>query len=267
MNFLVPLLIGLILGWLVEWLIDWLFWRPERTRAKARLTEAELELSSLRLELANEWQVREKARVVEAVTGPRTIVAEPARHEQLSAAEATLSNLGARLTEYQDQLAACQAEAGQLRVQLADDQQRRAQLASAQGQLAQLRRQLAEAQRGRGERELLVAQAERARNQHDDAAFAAAEAELTRLDREVVALKDELSRNIPMPQPDDLAKVTGIGPVFAERLVAAGLRSFRDIAESSPARLKQIAGVKKWHKIDPDLWIAEAAEFASGKRR
>jgi predicted flap endonuclease-1-like 5' DNA nuclease len=267
MNFLVPLLIGLIIGWLVEWLIDWLFWRPERTRAKARLAEAEMELNNLRLELAGEREVRTKARVVEAAGETRTGMVPPAHPAQLATAEATLSSLGARLTEYQDKLAACQAEAGRLRVQLAEDQQRRTQLASAQAQLAQLRTQLALAQRGRGEHDLLVAQAERAPGQPDSAALVSAEAELTRLDRAVVALKDELSRNIIVPVPDDLTLITGIGPIFAARLVAAGVKSFRAIAESSPARLRQLAQVKKWQKIDPDLWIAEAVEFASGKRR
>src|SRR3989338_1300704 len=233
MPWFIPLLVGLIIGWLIEWLIDWFFWRRPAQQAKQRLAEADMEIASLRLELSNEREARVKAGVVAAVPEPpRTVVApaaDPQLEGKLAAAEATLNGLWARVNEYQEKLAAAETELGQLRVQAAEDQQRRAQLASVQAQLAQYRKQLAESQFRHSERELLLAQAERGKAAVDNAALGAAEAEILRLQREVVAIKDELGR-LPPPTPpeDDIVRITGIGPVFAERLKAAGVKTFKE---------------------------------------
>src|SRR3989338_1097719 len=202
MPWFIPLLVGLIIGWLIEWLIDWFFWRRPAQQAKQRLAEADMEIASLRLELSNEREARVKAGVVAAVPEPpRTVVApaaDPQLEGKLAAAEATLNGLWARVNEYQEKLAAAETELGQLRVQAAEDQQRRAQLASVQAQLA-------EYQFRHSERELLLAQAERGKAAGDNAALGAAEAEILRLQREVVALKDELGRlPPPAPQEDDI---------------------------------------------------------------
>lgn len=42
------------------------------------------------------------------------------------------------------------------------------------------------------------------------------------------------------PPADDLTQVKGIGPVFAERLQAAGVRTIRAVAEMSAERLAQV---------------------------
>ncbi len=62
-------------------------------------------------------------------------------------------------------------------------------------------------------------------------------------------------RTTPPPaatsEPDDLTTVKGIGPVYAERLVAAGYDSFAALAAAGPEAVGGAAGVsadtaKKW---------------------
>ncbi len=62
--------------------------------------------------------------------------------------------------------------------------------------------------------------------------------------------------------PDPLIEINGIGPVFERRLKAAGILTFRDLASQTPERLREIIAPAKWQKIEPEAWIAQAAEFA-----
>jgi predicted flap endonuclease-1-like 5' DNA nuclease len=62
--------------------------------------------------------------------------------------------------------------------------------------------------------------------------------------------------------PDPLVAINGIGPVFERRLKAAGILTLRDLASQTPERLREIIAPAKWQKIEPEAWIAEAAEFA-----
>ena len=57
---------------------------------------------------------------------------------------------------------------------------------------------------------------------------------------------------------DDLTLVTGIGPVFASRLRAAGVDSFEKIASSDDATLADIVGVSE---ARVEGWSAQAAEL------
>lgn len=51
----------------------------------------------------------------------------------------------------------------------------------------------------------------------------------------------------PTPDPtnvtDDLTKITGVGPVFAARLRAAGIDTFERVAEADDATLADVTGV------------------------
>ncbi|MGI8589300.1 MAG: hypothetical protein ACR2M0_16695 [Chloroflexia bacterium] len=60
------------------------------------------------------------------------------------------------------------------------------------------------------------------------------------------------------PGHDDLTLVVGIGAVFQKRLNAAGITTFRQLAEASPADLHapEIDG------INVDSWIQQARELA-----
>lgn len=47
----------------------------------------------------------------------------------------------------------------------------------------------------------------------------------------------------PTNVTDDLTRITGIGPVFAARLRAAGIDSFERVAEAEDATLAEVTGV------------------------
>lgn len=66
-------------------------------------------------------------------------------------------------------------------------------------------------------------------------------------------------------QPDPLADIDGIGPVYAKRLNEAGIYSFTQLAELSAERVREIIKPEEWQKIEPEKWIAEAREQAAQK--
>lgn len=58
------------------------------------------------------------------------------------------------------------------------------------------------------------------------------------------------------PQADDLTEVNGIGPVFARRLMEAGISTFADLAGAAPDRVAEIVGVPEPRAVE---WIEQAA--------
>jgi predicted flap endonuclease-1-like 5' DNA nuclease len=58
---------------------------------------------------------------------------------------------------------------------------------------------------------------------------------------------------------DPLEEINGIGPVFANRLNDAGIYTFAQLSNASPAEIQSITGVTRW---DPADWIAEAKKLA-----
>ena len=66
-------------------------------------------------------------------------------------------------------------------------------------------------------------------------------------------------------QNDDLTRINGIGPVFQSRLRAAGLHTYAQLAVSDSDTVRAAAAAADWQKIEPERWIEEAAQFASGE--
>jgi predicted flap endonuclease-1-like 5' DNA nuclease len=67
-------------------------------------------------------------------------------------------------------------------------------------------------------------------------------------------------------QPEDaLERIKGIGAVFAQRLKAAGIRTFAQLAEARPEQIREIIKPEEWQKINPEGWIAEARALAAEK--
>ena len=63
---------------------------------------------------------------------------------------------------------------------------------------------------------------------------------------------------------DQLEDISGIGAVYADRLRAAGIRTFADLSRMRSERLTDIIQPQKWQRIEPERWIAEAADRAIG---
>ena len=62
-------------------------------------------------------------------------------------------------------------------------------------------------------------------------------------------------------EPDDLTAIDGIGPVFARRLMEAGIATYHDLAGASPAHVAEIVNIPearagKW--IDDAVGLVKA---------
>ncbi|MCP4425293.1 MAG: hypothetical protein GY803_12430 [Chloroflexi bacterium] len=66
-------------------------------------------------------------------------------------------------------------------------------------------------------------------------------------------------------EKDRLERINGIGKVFAARFNEAGVYTFADLAALSAERAHEIINPEEWQAIEPDEWIAEAAQFAASR--
>ena len=66
---------------------------------------------------------------------------------------------------------------------------------------------------------------------------------------------------------DDLVLIEGIGPKIAELLIAAGITTFAELANTKPAAIKAIleAAGKRYQMHDPATWPKQAALARDGK--
>lgn len=85
--------------------------------------------------------------------------------------------------------------------------------------------------------------------------LAATDARLRQLQAEVVPAENGALPYIrlesngkaqPGAMPEDLQQVKGVGPVFAERLYAAGIVTLAALAALTPAQLVEVLGVAEW---------------------
>lgn len=69
------------------------------------------------------------------------------------------------------------------------------------------------------------------------------------------------------PTPDDLKVVEGIGPVIEKLFNNAGIWTFAELANTAPARLREIllAGGSRFQIHDPGTWPDQAALARDGK--
>ncbi len=74
--------------------------------------------------------------------------------------------------------------------------------------------------------------------------------------RQVAHLKDALARRgIPH---DDLQSIRGIGPFAEHKLVAAGIDTFKALAEKTEEEIVEIIQPQSWQPIHAAQWIADA---------
>ena len=59
----------------------------------------------------------------------------------------------------------------------------------------------------------------------------------------------------------DLQVIKGIGKAYSQRLHEAGIRNLPELVVAKPDDLREITGIKKWHKADPESWINQARQL------
>jgi predicted flap endonuclease-1-like 5' DNA nuclease len=64
------------------------------------------------------------------------------------------------------------------------------------------------------------------------------------------------------PAVDDFTVITGIGPALAARLSTIGIVRYADLAQADPEELPAALGIQPWQKVEPEVWVAEAAVLA-----
>ena len=66
-------------------------------------------------------------------------------------------------------------------------------------------------------------------------------------------------------KPDDLTTISGIGPKIATLLQDQGLKTFSQLAETTPERLREILQSANVRLADPATWPDQASLAAAGK--
>ncbi|MFC7136832.1 helix-hairpin-helix domain-containing protein [Halobaculum litoreum] len=74
---------------------------------------------------------------------------------------------------------------------------------------------------------------------------------------------DRESQGTPAAEPDDLERIDGIGPTYAERLVDAGIETF---AELAAADVDRVAAAANTSTSRADDWVAAAGRLAGETR-
>lgn len=64
------------------------------------------------------------------------------------------------------------------------------------------------------------------------------------------------------PRSDRLEAIKGIGPVFARRLRAAGIKTYQELANTPPDQIIEIVKAQPWQAVEPEQWIAEARNLS-----
>ncbi len=80
------------------------------------------------------------------------------------------------------------------------------------------------------------------------------------------ALRVESSLEPILEVKDPLEKIDGIGQIYQSKLYEAGIKTFAQLAASSPSRITEIIEPQNWQQIDVMKWRREAALFASGEK-
>jgi len=65
---------------------------------------------------------------------------------------------------------------------------------------------------------------------------------------------------------DDLTRINGIGPRYAAILASAGITTYKQLAKTDPAELRDIVGAQPWQTPDTPAWVLEAARFEEQPR-
>lgn len=78
---------------------------------------------------------------------------------------------------------------------------------------------------------------------------------------------DPLAAAAPARKAHQLQAIRGIGPTYAARLAAAGVRTYADLARLDPDTVRAYIGVQSWQKVDTSRWIGDARSLVSEEPR
>ena len=67
----------------------------------------------------------------------------------------------------------------------------------------------------------------------------------------------------PAPAVDDLTRINGIGPAYAQRLHDAGISAFHQVADAAPEELERIIQPAAWQQVDFADWSKQAGELVA----
>lgn len=86
-------------------------------------------------------------------------------------------------------------------------------------------------------------------------------------------VEDRPALRVEVPSPvvisdnrDPLEDIDGIGPVYQQKLYAAGIKTFAQLAAASPSRITEVIEPQNWQHIDVMKWRREAALYAAGEK-
>jgi predicted flap endonuclease-1-like 5' DNA nuclease len=221
MNVWIVFLLGVFVGWLIEWIIDWLFWRRNVKKVYASDAQLRQELAEAEAQLASVDALRSQVSKLQA---------------QLNAARTETTTV----RQERDDLRA------QLDVARLDLDVNRSSAAVDLGSGA-VRADEASASRLRQEVESLRFERDALQNELNKARFAG-------------ATRTFIAR-------DDLEQIDGIGPVYEQRLFAAGIDTYGQLAAATPEQLAHILDVMNWQKLNLVDWIEQARQFAKITQR
>jgi NADH-quinone oxidoreductase subunit I len=113
------------------------------------------------------------------------------------------------------------------------------------------------------------AREEAERQAKEEAKQKAAEAKAAAQAKKEAEAKETAAAEAPAPaEPDDLARIEGIGPKISKVLQDAGIKTFAQLADTEVDRIKQIledADPKLLRLADPTTWPRQAKLAAAGK--
>ena len=193
----------------------------------------------------------------------RRVYADLRRQLQASqAAGASVRDDSAEIDKLRQALSQTEAKAKRSEMELTKQNATLQQVTMAQTEVAQCRQQLSEVQAELSRCQTELTEAETHRHQ-----LVTAQAEIDRLKAELTNLPAQGMQVIEkIIVRDNLERINGIGPVFAQRFNAANILTFDQLAALSPERVNEIIAPQPWQQIDPEAWIAEAKAFANSTK-
>lgn len=233
-----------------------------------RLAEEEDKLSELKMGLSGAKARYElQQTMINELKQERQIL-----QNQLSTGRGEEAILRRDTAELQKQIGRLEASLNYAEQKAAEVDELEAEVRLQQSQIAELRGQLAT---GRLEQERLVDKLTAASKLFGslESRYETAKQNLVRLEEvsvqnetlrqrfdEAVAQANLLKIQLKESQRDNLREIHGIGPVYMERLQAAGIDTFAKLAAASPEELRETAKLKPWQSNDPAEWITAAQE-------